>query len=59
VSDPAGNIKIEKDRSNRRSPYRIDPAVALAMAVGLQAKFEPVPPKPTLSGFLSNPVMIL
>lgn len=59
VSDPAGNNKIDKEKSNHRAPYRIDPAVALAMAIGLNAKFEPEPPKPTLDGFLRSPIMVI
>jgi phage terminase large subunit-like protein len=35
VADAAGNLKVDKDTSNRRGPVRIDPAVSLAMALGL------------------------
>ncbi len=41
VSDPAGNLKVDKDRSNGRGPVRIDGAVALAMAVGLASRTPP------------------
>lgn len=44
VSDPAGNLKVEKDTSNRRGAVRIDPAVALAMALGLAARTPPKRP---------------
>lgn len=41
VSDPAGNLKVDKERSSKRGPVRIDPAVALAMAVGLASRTPP------------------
>lgn len=59
VSDPAGNMKIDKERSNNRVPVRIDSAVALTMALGLSARFEPEPPKPSLSGMLRQPIMVI
>lgn len=40
VSDPAGNLKIDKERSNRSSTTRIDGAVTLAMALGIAKRFE-------------------
>lgn len=59
LSDPAGNLKIDKPRGNSRGPVRVDGAVALAMALGLASRFVPPPPKPSLAGFLRNPVMIV
>lgn len=41
VADAAGNLKVDKDTSNRRGPVRIDPAVALAMALGLALRTPP------------------
>lgn len=41
VVDAAGNLKVDKDTSNRRGPVRIDPAVALAMALGMAARTPP------------------
>ncbi len=41
VSDPAGNLKVDKDKSNGRGPVRIDGAVAAAMAVGLESRMPP------------------
>lgn len=59
ATDPAGNMKIDKEKSNNRVPVRIDSAVALTMALGLSARFERPKPKPSLAGFLANPVMIV
>lgn len=39
VSDPAGNQKFDKDKSNKRGQVRIDGAVALAMALGTARRF--------------------
>jgi len=41
VSDPAGNLKVDKERSAGRASVRIDGAVALAMAVGLANRMPP------------------
>jgi phage terminase large subunit-like protein len=38
VMDAAGNLKVDKGVSNGRGPVRIDPAVSLAMALGLAAR---------------------
>jgi phage terminase large subunit-like protein len=35
VSDPAGNLKVDKAKGNRRGSVRIDPAVAMIMALGM------------------------
>jgi len=54
VSDPAGNMKIDKDKSNSRGPVRIDGAVALAMALGLAKRFVDSPVN--VNDFLNNAV---
>lgn len=59
VSDPAGNLKIDKDKSNGRGPVRIDGAVAMVMALQVANRFEPPPTKPTLKGFLKKPIMVI
>jgi len=46
VSDQAGNLKVDKERGNRRGVVRVDPAVALAMAVGAASRTPP--PKPSV-----------
>ena len=43
VTDPAGNLKIDKGRSNRPGMTRIDGAVTLIMALGLAKRFEAEP----------------
>jgi phage terminase large subunit-like protein len=35
LTDPAGNLKIDKEKSHRRGPVRIDGAVAMVMALEL------------------------
>jgi phage terminase large subunit-like protein len=59
VSDPAANLKIEKGKSNGRGPVRVDGAVAMVMALQVASRYQPPPKKPTLDGFLKNPVMVL
>ena len=44
VSDPAGTLKIDKQKSNRVGMTRIDGAVTLVMALGLVKRFEAEPP---------------
>jgi phage terminase large subunit-like protein len=44
VSDSAGNIKIDKEKSHGRSPVRIDGAIAAIMALDL-ARRQIVPPE--------------
>ena len=39
VADPAGNQKIDKQKSNRRASSRIDGAVSMAMALGTAKRF--------------------
>lgn len=55
VSDAAGNLKIEKGKSNRSGSVRIDGAVTLIMALGLAKRFE-AEPKVDLDSFLANAV---
>ena len=40
VSDPAGNLKIDKKRSNASSPVRIDGLQAALIALGTAKRFE-------------------
>lgn len=58
-SDPASNLKIEKPKSNGRGPVRVDPAVALVMALQTASRFQPPPPKPSVAGMLRAPVMVI
>lgn len=52
LSDPAGNQKIDKGKSNVRGTTRIDGAVTLTMALGLASKFaETAIPPPTYEMF--------
>lgn len=53
VPDPAGNRKLNKAKQR----FRIDLAVALAMALGLKARERPVASN-DLSDFLANAVMV-
>ncbi|GLK68100.1 terminase TerL endonuclease subunit [Hansschlegelia plantiphila] len=55
VPDPAGNLKIEKGKSNRRGPVRIDGAVALIMALSIAKRFESEP-RGNVDDFLANMV---
>lgn len=43
VSDPAGNLKIDKDTSSQAAPVRIDGAVTTVMALGLAKRVEGEP----------------
>lgn len=43
LSDPAGNQKFDKRKSNKGATIRIDGAVALAMAFGVARKLQPPP----------------
>jgi hypothetical protein len=38
VADATGNLKVDKARSTKRGPMRIDPAVALATSLGLASR---------------------
>lgn len=55
ISDPAGNVKIDKDKSNGRGPVRIDGAVASVMALALAKRFIGAPTV-DVSDFLRNAV---
>ena len=55
VPDPAGNLKVEKAKSNRSGMVRVDGAIAMLMALGTAHGFESVP-KVDLNDFLSNAV---
>lgn len=39
VSDPAGNLKIDKEKAGRRATARVDGAVALAQALGTARRY--------------------
>jgi phage terminase large subunit-like protein len=56
TSDPAGNQKIDKERSSGRGPVRVDGAVTLAMALELARRT--APQNSSLDNFLANPVML-
>lgn len=56
--DKAGNPMIDKPKSNKRGPVRIDGAVALTMSLGAAKGYEPPPKKPTLGGMLRKPIMV-
>jgi phage terminase large subunit-like protein len=43
VSDPAGNLKVDKDKSNKASSIRIDGLLSAIMAVGTAKRFEEEP----------------
>jgi phage terminase large subunit-like protein len=45
VPDAAGNMKIDKGKSNARGTTRVDGAVALVMALGMARKHVPAPAK--------------
>jgi phage terminase large subunit-like protein len=52
--DPAGNRKIDKEKSR----FRIDGAIALAMALGLKARESTTEGGGSMSDFLLNPVIV-
>nr|WP_275791094.1 terminase TerL endonuclease subunit [Rhizobium gei] len=57
--DKSDNPMLDKEKSNRLGPVRIDGAVALVMAMGAAKSYEPPPKKPSLAGMLRKPVMLL
>jgi phage terminase large subunit-like protein len=59
TSDKAGNPMIDKPKSNKSGPVRIDGAIALTMALGAAKGWEPPPKKPSLDGFLKAPIMVI
>jgi phage terminase large subunit-like protein len=44
ITNPAGDVKVNKDVGNRRGMVRVDAAVALAMAIGLASRTPVKPP---------------
>ena len=46
VQDPAGNLKVDKDKSNKRGICRIDGAITTIMALGTAKRFEDEPGDP-------------
>jgi phage terminase large subunit-like protein len=56
VKDPAGNLKIDKDKSSK-GPVRVDGAVTLAMALELWRRVEPEPPPADINDFLKHAVV--
>jgi phage terminase large subunit-like protein len=57
--DKAGNPMLDKPKSNKLGPVRIDGAVALVMAMGAAKSYEPPPKKPSVAGMIRKPVMLL
>ena len=55
ISDPAGNLKIDKPKSEARGPVRIDVAVATIMALSIAKRFQ-AEPRADVGDFLSNMV---
>lgn len=55
VPDPAGNLKIDKPKSQARGPVRIDGAIAAIMALAMAKRFEAEPAQ-DVDDFLSNMV---
>ncbi|TXN71733.1 terminase TerL endonuclease subunit [Methylobacterium sp. WL6] len=55
VSDPAGNMKLDKDKSHGRGPVRIDGAIAAIMALALAKRFQAAP-RVDVNDFLANMV---
>lgn len=58
VCQPSNINPTDRYFSKKKSTARIDGAVALAMAIGAATMWEP-PVKPSLQGFLDNPIMAL
>jgi phage terminase large subunit-like protein len=54
--DKAGNPMLDKQKSNRLGPVRIDGAVALVMALGGAKGYEPPPKKPSVLSMLQSPL---
>ncbi len=59
LSDPAGNLKVDKAKSSGRGPVRVDGAVALVMALQVASRWQPPPPKPSIAGMLRRPIMVI
>lgn len=58
VKDPAGNMKIDKEKSNKGASVRIDGLQAALMALGTAKRFEPEA-KMDLTDFLASPIMAM
>jgi phage terminase large subunit-like protein len=58
VSDPAGNQKFDKDKSNRRGTTRIDGAAALAMALGTARRLVSEETPVNLDDYIQNAVLV-
>lgn len=54
--DKAGNPMLDKQKSNRLGPVRIDGAVALVMALGGAKGYEPPSKKPSYAAMLASPI---
>lgn len=54
--DPAGNPVLDKPKSNKSGPVRIDGAVSLVMAIGGARTFKPEPKKPSALSMLQSPI---
>lgn len=52
MTDPAGNRKIDKSKAK----FRIDGAVATAMALGFKARMLPTEPETSIDDFLADPI---
>lgn len=61
VPDPAGNLKIDKDKSNKASSIRIDGLQAALMALGTAKRFDEtkLEEEADVDDFLSSPVMVI
>jgi phage terminase large subunit-like protein len=57
--DKAGNQMIDKPKSNRRGPVRVDGAIALMMALGTARGYVPPKPPPNIAAYLDDPVMVI
>jgi phage terminase large subunit-like protein len=54
VSDPAGNLKVDKDKSNKLATTRIDGAVTLIMGVGVARRHVVDDPSARVDDFLAG-----
>lgn len=59
ILDSSGNPKIDKPKSNRSGPVRVDGAVSLTMALGAAKSWEPPPSKPSIDAALSGMALFL
>lgn len=54
VSDPAGNLKVDKDKSNKLATVRVDGAVTLVMASGVARRHVIDDPSARVDDFLAS-----